>query len=116
MKRYPPRSTQRQSLVRSDSKESLTLALIENWKYGKREINYLVLSWRINRHISIPLMFMELDKAGNSNTAERLDLLEKFNTIFGFERINQADREFIGTKWFKELHMREKIPCFPGER
>ena len=29
MKRYPPRSTQRQSLVRSDSKESLTLALIE---------------------------------------------------------------------------------------
>jgi hypothetical protein len=28
-----------------------------NWKYGKKEINYLVLSWRINKYISIPLMF-----------------------------------------------------------
>ena len=84
-----------------------------NWKYGKKEINYLVLSWRINRHISIPLMFMELDKAGNSNTAERLDLLEKFNKIFGFKRIKSlaADREFIGTKWFKELH-KHNIPYF----
>jgi Transposase DDE domain len=84
-----------------------------NWKYGKKEINYLVLSWRINRHISIPLMFIELDKAGNSNTAERLDLLEKFNKIFGFDRIRSlaADREFIGKKWFKELHKYD-IPYF----
>ena len=58
-------------------------------------------------------MFMELDKAGNSNTAERLDLLEKFNKIFGFKRIKSlaADREFIGTKWFKELH-KHNIPYF----
>jgi len=84
-----------------------------NWKYGKKEINYLVLSWRINRHISIPLMFVELDKAGNSNTTERLDLLEKFNKIFGLDRIKSlsADREFIGTKWFKELH-KHNIPYF----
>jgi hypothetical protein len=84
-----------------------------NWKYGKKEINYLVLSWRINRHISIPLMFIELDKAGNSNTAERLDLLEKFNKIFGFDRIKSlaADREFIGKKWFKELHKND-VPYF----
>jgi hypothetical protein len=84
-----------------------------NWKYGKKEINYLVLSWRINRHISIPLMFVELDKAGNSNTDERLDLLEKFKKIFGFERIKSlaADREFIGGKWFKELHKHD-IPYF----
>jgi hypothetical protein len=84
-----------------------------NWKYGKKEINYLVLSWRINRHISIPLMFIELDKAGNSNTAERLDLLGKFNNVFGFNRIKSlaVDREFIGTKWFKELH-KHNIPYF----
>jgi len=84
-----------------------------NWKYGKKEINYLVLSWRINRHISIPLMFIELDKAGNSNTDERLNLLEKFSKIFGFDRIKSlaADREFIGKKWFKELH-KHNIPYF----
>lgn len=82
-----------------------------NWKYGKKEINYLVLSWRINKHISIPLMFTELDKAGNSNTAERLDLLERFNKIFGFDRIKSlvADREFIGAKRFKELHKNKRL-------
>ena len=84
-----------------------------HWKYGNKEINYPVLSWRINRHISIPLMFIELDKAGNSNTDERLELLEKFNRNFGFDRIKSlaADREFMGKKWFKELHKHD-IPYF----
>lgn len=51
-------------------------------------------------------MFAELDKAGNSNTKERIDLLEKFNKVFGFHCIRSlmADREFIGDKWFKMLN------------
>lgn len=58
-------------------------------------------------------MFVDLDKAGNSNTAERLDLLETFNEVFGFHRIKSlaADREFIGEKWFKELN-KNNIPYF----
>lgn len=50
-------------------------------------------------------MFVELDKAGNSNTAERIDLLHKFDKVFGFHRIKSlmADREFIGQKWFQML-------------
>lgn len=58
-------------------------------------------------------MFVELDKAGNSNTTERLDLLSKFNEVFGFHRINSlmADREFIGVKWFNALN-KNKIPYF----
>jgi hypothetical protein len=73
-----------------------------NWKFGKKNINYLVLSWRISKKISIPLMFVELDKAGNSNTQERVDLLKNFDEVFGFLRIKSlmADREFIGKKWF----------------
>lgn len=56
---------------------------------------------------------MDLDKAGNSNTTERLDLLEEFNEIFGFHRIKSlmADREFVGAKWFKALE-KNKIPYF----
>lgn len=51
-------------------------------------------------------MFVELDKAGNSNTKERIDLLEAFAEVFGFHRIRSlaADREFIGEKWIKALH------------
>lgn len=84
-----------------------------NWKFGDKDINYLVLSWRINKKISIPLLFVDLDKAGNSNTAERIDLLEEFNKIFGFHRINSlmADREFISKKWFQMLG-KNKIPYF----
>ena len=56
---------------------------------------------------------MDLDKAGNSNTAERIDLLEEFNKIFGFHRIKSlmADREFIGKKCFRMLDQ-NKIPYF----
>lgn len=84
-----------------------------NWKFGDKDINYLVLSWRINKKISLPLMFVDLNKAGNSNTAERLDLLKAFNEVFGFHRIKSlmADREFVGKKWF-ELLNKNKIPYF----
>jgi len=58
-------------------------------------------------------MFVELDKAGNSNTAERIDLLHKFDKVFGFHRIKSlmADREFIGQKWFQMLE-ENRIPYY----
>lgn len=95
-------------------KEKFDLCLDRtNWKFGDKNINYLVLSWRISKKFSLPLLFVDLDKAGNSNTSERLDLLEEFNDVFGFGRIKSlmADREFIGKKWFKTLH-KNKIAYF----
>ncbi len=58
-------------------------------------------------------MFVDLDKEGNSNTTERLDLLKGFHEVFGFERINSlmADREFVGNKWFRALNY-NRIPYF----
>lgn len=84
-----------------------------NWQYGEKNINYLVLSWRITKDLSVPLMFVELNKAGNSNTKERIDLLEKFDKVFGFHRIRSlmADREFVGEKWFKMLNKND-IPYY----
>ncbi len=84
-----------------------------NWKFGQKNLNYLVLSWRINKKISIPLFFVELDKAGNSGASERQSLLDKFDQVFGFDRIASlcADREFIGTVWFKIL-IDAKIPFY----
>lgn len=84
-----------------------------NWKFGTKDINHLVLSWRVTRHISLPLFAIELDKAGNSNTLERISLLEEFDKVFGFSRIESllADREFIGDKWIRMLIQR-RIPFF----
>jgi hypothetical protein len=58
-------------------------------------------------------MFVELDKAGNSNTAERIDFLKKFDNVFGFHRIKSlmAEREFIGQKWFQMLE-ENNIPYY----
>ena len=72
-----------------------------------------MLSWRINKKISLPLIFVDLDKEGNSNTTERLDLLRDFDVVFGFGRINSliADREFVGQKWFITLN-KNGIPYF----
>jgi len=46
-----------------------------------------------------------LDKRGNSNTQERIDILTSFIKQFGKTSIRGilADREFIGEKWFNYL-------------
>ena len=46
-----------------------------------------------------------LPKAGNSNTAERIELIEDFIKIFGVDKIEclTGDREFIGEEWIAYL-------------
>ena len=75
-----------------------------NWKIGKTNVNFLVLAIAYKK-IAIPLMWTLLDKKGNSNTAERIELMDRFIKLFGAERIDYltADREFIGGKWIQYL-------------
>lgn len=75
-----------------------------NWKFGIFNVNYLTLGIA-HIKIAFPILWVGLDKKGNSNTQERIDLLERFLKIFGASRILclLADREFIGQGWFKYL-------------
>jgi hypothetical protein len=75
-----------------------------NWKFGIFNVNYLTLGIA-HIKISFPLIWVCLEKKGNSNTQERIDLLDRFIKIFGLSRIDclLADREFIGKAWFKYL-------------
>ncbi len=75
-----------------------------NWKIGKININILVIGVA-HMGIAFPLIWATLEKRGNSNTTERIQLIEKFINIFGVERIGAltADREFIGYEWFSWL-------------
>jgi hypothetical protein len=80
-------------------KGSLILALDRtNWKFGRIDINLLVLAVVVKEQFSIPILWKALPKKGNSNTTERIDLLQMFIDIFGAQRIAAltADREFIG--------------------
>lgn len=75
-----------------------------DWKFGQLTINILVLGVAY-QGVSIPIYWMFLNKKGNSNTAERIALLELFISTFGKKCIAclTADREFIGTSWFSYL-------------
>lgn len=84
-----------------------------DWEFGKIVINILVLGVAY-KGIAIPLMWTfltkqdepESGKKGNSNTKERIDLMNRFIRLFGTDRIVgvAADREFIGNDWFSWLH------------
>ena len=81
-----------------------------NWDFGKTTINILMISVAWNG-MGIPLIWMVLPAAGNSNTSERTGLLDRLRATFPDLKIAalMGDREFIGDAWMAFLH-REKIP------
>ncbi len=76
-----------------------------NWKFGKQNINIFMLGITY-RNVAFPLLFMMLDKQGNSNSQERIALIKRFVGFFGKKCIDciLADREFVGEEWIKFLN------------
>ena len=75
-----------------------------NWMLGCFSINFLVLSI-VHQGTAFPILWLFLPKKGNSNTKERIELIDQFLAIFGSYKIQYltADREFIGEVWFRYL-------------
>jgi Transposase DDE domain len=75
-----------------------------NWKIGAAHVNILVLAIR-TRHSQVPLMWVVLDRAGNSDSEDRIVLMERYCAIFGQDSIAMllADREFVGEDWLNYL-------------
>ena len=98
------------SVLKKADKISDTICLAldrSNWKIGKFNVNVLFIGLILpNSCRFIPLMWVPLDKRGNSHQEERIELLEKFLKLWNFKLDNQilvADREFIGSTWLKFL-------------
>lgn len=75
-----------------------------NWKFGKSNINFLVLGvWF--KGISIPIYWVNMGSAGNSNTQLRIDVFKEILDFIPVSNIEclLADREFIGKEWFQYL-------------
>lgn len=83
-----------------------------NWEFGKFKINILMLGI-VYKGIALPLYWKLLDKKGNSDTNERIEIITKFVNQFGKANILGilADREFIGDKWFGFL-IKEELPFY----
>ena len=78
-----------------------------NWKFGRLNINILTIgiSWR---GTAIPLVWMMLDKRGQSNQSERITLLQQLLNCLEQEQLNRIryllmDREFAATDWITFL-------------
>lgn len=83
-----------------------------NWQVNGENINIFCLTVHY-QGVGIPILFDMLDKKGNTDQQERIDLLDKFCLLFGEGRIGSlmGDREFIGEKWYKYL-INKKIPFY----
>ncbi len=83
---------------------------LTNWQWGKANLNFLVLS-ACYKGVAIPLYWLALNKKGNSDTGERILLINRFIVGFGREKILGllADREFVGKEWFAYL-IKMQIP------
>ena len=94
------------------SKKCYLLLDRTNWEMGNRKINLLVIGL-LYKDIFIPLVWKDLEKKGNSNTKERLDLIDRL--LEWWQKIDvplpqlhlAGDREFIGYLWLKGLEERQ---------
>jgi hypothetical protein len=76
-----------------------------NWKFGQTNINVLTLAVTYDG-IAFPVLFRLMSKSGNSNTAERIEIVNRFMRLFGSGSIKYhvADREFVGEDWLEYLN------------
>ena len=81
------------------------------WKFGQTVFNILVLGV-VHEGVAFPLVWTMLDKRGNSDTLERMQLLSRYLEAFGNVQVAYltADREFVGQDWFSYLKAAPETP------
>lgn len=92
--------------------EPWTLSLDRtNWCFSTLNINISMLGI-VHEGVAFPVMWTMLDKRGNSNSDERIDLMERFGRVFHNATIHclTGDREFVGKEWCSFLLLPKAIP------
>ena len=74
------------------------------WSFGEKRFNILLLGV-IHNGVAYPVVWEMLEKKGNSNSEERMDLLDRFYQVFPDAKVAYLtdDREFIGKPWLSYL-------------
>ncbi len=95
-------------MIPKEAKHGLTMDRT-NWKTGDSNINILT-NGIVYEGVAFPILFKMKNKFGNSNCSERIEIMEKYESLFGFESVDYlvADREFIVEIWLGYLN-RNKI-------
>jgi hypothetical protein len=81
------------------------------WSFGNTRFNILFLGV-VHEGVAYPLLWEMLEKKGNSNSTERMDLLDRFREVFPDAQVAYlcGDREFIGREWLTYLLIEPMIP------
>lgn len=81
------------------------------WEFGSHHYNILMLGI-VHEGVAFPVVWTMLDKQGNSNTEERINLVERLTRIFPHAEIAYltGDREFIGRVWVSYLRLSPAVP------
>ena len=81
------------------------------WEFGTRCYNILTLGI-VHEGIAFPVLWWMLKKKGNSNSDERMRLLEAFVQLFpdAQSRCLCGDREFVGQRWLRYLLLEPAMP------
>jgi hypothetical protein len=74
------------------------------WSFGQIRFNILILGI-VHDGVAYPLIWEMLEKKGNSDSEERMDLLDRFDKIFPDAQVAYlcGDREFVGKQWLTYL-------------
>lgn len=91
--------------------QAITLAIDRTeWGFGTCWHNLLCISVLYEK-TAIPLIIFPLERRGNSNSQQRLQVLDTILSVVPTHRIEAllGDREFIGDEWFYGLKAR-KVP------
>jgi hypothetical protein len=80
------------------------------WSFGQIRFNILMLGI-VHNGVAYPLVWEMLEKKGNSDSEERMNLLDRFDKIFPDAQIAYlcGDREFIGQEWLSYLLIEPQI-------
>lgn len=81
------------------------------WSFGTTRFNILMLGV-VHNGVAYPVVWKMLNKKGNSNGDERMDLLDRFYAIFPDAKVAYltGDREFVGKQWLTYLLIEPTIP------
>lgn len=74
------------------------------WSFGQKRFNLLFLGI-VHDGVAYPVVWTMLEKKGNSNGDEPMDLLDRFCYLFPDAKVAYltGDREFIGKRWLTYL-------------